>query len=275
MGSLNPRFVSAAVVVLVVLGGFIFLSQTSKAPTGEEAQPSLPGEAVPLGVAPTSPEPTPTTAVQPATTSPAAKKPTPPPAKSAITFLSPAANEEWVIGEPHIIKWSRGSVQMGSLSLLNATTKKVVGWILSSANRNQASHQWDTRSVFISRGSPSSQDLAPGSYVLHLIFDGPEVAVESAPFSIIYPSQVGFKTHQIVIAGLKMSPDKLTVKQGDKVVFTNNDSVNHFLKLSVSYPTETITVGGSYVLPTISLTPGQYEAYSDKYQTAKTIITVQ
>jgi plastocyanin len=264
--------VLAIVGLLVVFTLFAQTNELSQTPVGEGGE--LDSGASPTSTTSVTPPPT-GVVTPPGTSRPATPPVKQPPALPTIVFLSPTAGEKWVIGEVQAIRWQRGSIQLGGLALLNASTRETIGWVLSTVSRNQAGYEWDVRRVAISRGSPVFKDVLPGTYIFRLAFDGPEQAVESPTFSIIYPSQVTVGMHQLSIQNLSFIPSTLRVKQNDKVVIMNNDTITHTLSFSVAYPSQRLTPGMSYTLSTASLNPGKYELYSVEYPTTQATLLVE
>ena len=197
-----------------------------------------------------------------------------PQTKPAITILSPAAGNEWVIGKIHQIVWSRGTYLTGGIYLIDAATKQTAGWISPNTAPNQVLYNWDTRDVLLSRSSPQKKDISPGNYIIKIIFDGPEKEAQSAPFSIIYESQVQIPVHTITIQNLAFSPKTTAVSKGDKVVFTNNDFVSHNIR-TAGFTIATLAPGESFTLDTAYLSPASYTIYSEAYPTATYTLAVQ
>ncbi len=198
-----------------------------------------------------------------------------PPAKISINFTAPAADIKWVFGKTNTIQWIKETGSTGSVYLLSASDKSVVGWITQQTAPHQTSFAWNTRDLSISRTDPSKKTVATGAYIIKATFDGnPKIEFSSAPFSIIYESEVQIPVHNLTIQNYAFPSSSLTVKKGDKLVFTNNDPVTHTLNLT-SYSPFVIPSGSQFTFDTNILTPGSYNFYSQAYPTLKITMTVQ
>ncbi len=103
-----------------------------------------------------------------------------------ISLISPAPNTTWVIKQQNTIAWSNSAKVTGQIDLINATTKTLVGVILSQTGPDQMSYTWDARSVYLSRNSPSMKDVLPGSYLIRVSFDGNGLgSIMNGPVTII------------------------------------------------------------------------------------------
>jgi len=193
--------------------------------------------------------------------------------KNIITFSSPSANEQWIFGQNNKIAWNNPAGISGSLSLLDGQTKAVVGFINVTLGPNQTSYTWDTTSVALSRTNPAKKDIAPGTYIAKLAFDGPIASLQSAPFKVIYPAQAQTPTVSFQIANFTFIPKTLSAKKGTQVTFTNNDNVTLTIKLQ-SHSPYVVAPGGSFMIDTNTLTPGTYNFYSDSYPTLNANLTV-
>lgn len=76
-----------------------------------------------------------------------------------------------------------------------------------------------------------------------------------APVTPVVPPSTGMQTHAVNIANMAFSPDSLTIKVGDMVVWTNSDTVNHLL-------------GGSGGIKSMILKPG--DTYSQTFNNTGT-----
>ncbi len=218
---------------------------------------------------------------QTATSSLPAAQPKPPAAtvpskpSTSITVVHPAAGEKFVIGQNNLIQWNKEAGVSGSIYLVNDAGKSIVGWINSEIGVHQTSYTWNTRDVFLSRSNPSKKDIVPGTYIIKLQFDSARLAtVSSVPFQIIYPSQVEIQSYAVSIKNFFFSPDKITLKKGALLVFTNNDSVTHRIILQGFSPL-TVAPGGTLTFNTSILAPSPYSFYSDVYSTMRLTVTVQ
>lgn len=267
--NIKPNYVVIAISILVVAIVAVALvvmvirsfQTESPVPAGENQPVSGVPQSAPNGTSPSAPNAQSTggTSVQ----------------NSKISILSPLASDKWVIGQNNVIRWSGEAKISGSIYLIGALDKAVVGWIISDIGPNQTSYTWDTRDVFLSRTNPAKKNLGTGNYIVKIKFDSkamPEVS--SAPFSIIYASEVVIPVYDVSIKDFKFNPATLTLKKGDKIRFTNNDSVDHrVLLLSVS--PFVVAPGQSFVFDTSILTGGTYTFYSDVYSSLVLKVTVQ
>lgn len=94
------------------------------------------------------------------------------PAVPTIRVVTPVSGDAWTIGTQNPISWSRAGDFSGSISLLAATNKQLVGVILPETGPEQTSYTWNTTGVFLSRTDPQEKDVIPGSYIIEIIFDG-------------------------------------------------------------------------------------------------------
>lgn len=144
----------------------------------------------------------------PSTPSPAAPK------AAAIAITSPASNAQWIFESQHTIQWSRAAgAPNGTISLLNASTRAVVGWIQQQIVPQQTSFPWNTRDLFVGLVSPLKEDVLPGNYRIGLTFDSPSILPVVGPvFSIIAPSEAQVPTSTVIIQGASFSPSSIAVE---------------------------------------------------------------
>ncbi|MEK7195491.1 MAG: cupredoxin domain-containing protein [Patescibacteria group bacterium] len=192
-----------------------------------------------------------------------------------ITVISPAGSDKWIINQLHTIKWSKEAGAKGSIYLVRSSDESVVGWINSEIGPHQTSYDWNTREVFTARYSPAKTNLKNGQYIIKLSFDSSEVGtVSSNVFSILYLDEVPTTVHNVTIQSYAFSPKTLTVKKGDKVVFTNNDPVNHRVVIGNLSPL-TVAPGGTATLETSAFGPSPYNYYCDLHPSMTGTIVVQ
>lgn len=222
-----------------------------------------------------------TTTTEPSSAQPSASQPnipvgtTQPKTQTSITITHPATGEKFVIGQNNLIQWSKEAGVAGSIYLVNNTDKSTVGWITSGVGVHQTSYTWNTRDVFLSLANPSKKDITPGTYIIKLKFDSARLAdISSAPFQIIYPSQVEVRSYSVNIKNFVFLPDKITLKKGALLVFTNGDPVTHRIILQGFSPF-TVASGGTLTFDTSVLAPSPYSFYSDVYSTMRLTVTVQ
>ena len=201
---------------------------------------------------------------------------TPAPARGAATIVAPATGAVFVLGKQNTIVWSRATGSPnGSIYLVNAATGAVVGWIQQNLIATQSSFPWNTSEVFVSATSPSKKNLEPGSYVIKVSFNSPQYpTIMSGAFSVILPSQVVTPSEAITVRNYTATPSALSVKQGTKLVFTNDDSVDYQVTIT-SNGTFDLKPGATYTFNTAILAPGPYAFYSTAYPTLRTTVTVQ
>ncbi len=195
----------------------------------------------------------------------------------APIILSPTANEQWEFGKSHTIKWDNATGYtvglIGGVYLVNAQTKEIAGWITSGLNYNQTSHTWDTRSVSLSKDNPVRKDIQIGAYIIKVALDNKGTEGQSAPFQILYKEQIQVPIHNVTIKDFKFSPEKLTVRKGDKIIFVNADSVTHNIS-NLGQSIKLLNPGESYELSTNVFSLGQHNLYSEKYSSAKLTLIV-
>ena len=193
--------------------------------------------------------------------------------KPRIVLLAPLPGAQWGLGQNHEITWSRAAELKGSIALLNAQTKITTGWIHSSLDPRQVSFTWDTRDVFVARGSPQKKNVDPGTYILKINFDGPVTPIESSPITIVYLEQLKAVTHTVAIAGSTFNPKNTTAKRGDKIIFENHDSATHQFRVDTT--PYTLKTGESLTFDTNVLTIGTYDLSSDMEAVLRGTLTVQ
>lgn len=254
----------------LALVGLIILLASSSGPRATPGTSQTPG-------APTAETPKTGATPKPATGG-VSKTPTPSPAPStspsSIRVTSPSEGAEWVVNENHTIAWSREAGLSGGIYIVDASTRAVIGWITSNVASNQTSYTWDTRDLFLNRGSGLKKGITAGKYIIKIKFDGPKPEAQSGTFSLIYPEQVKTATYQVAIKNFLFSPSALTVRSGDQVVFTNSDSITHNFILSNFGLTYTLTPGGTLVFDTAKFPKSpSYDFYSEPYPAMRLTIT--
>lgn len=267
------KIVLIAIGVLVIIGGVIFLLPApTYSPGSEEEMASSTTSG--LAGATSSPTSTPTV-IKPKSPTPSGatipKKPT----ITANKIITPASGDQWVIRENHTIQWSEESLGNGVITLLDAQTKSVVGYITPSLTLHQKSFTWNTRDVFLSRTGSQKKDVQPGQYVLRVTFDvGNKAAIESGPVTLIYADQKPTTSQTVMIKNYAFSPSAITVRRGQTLYITNGDSISHKLLMS-SFSPLTASPGETISVSTNIFMVGTYEFYSDEYPGMKLVITVQ
>lgn len=194
---------------------------------------------------------------------------------ATMSVTSPLNNNEWVIGETHLITWSKAAGIPGSIYLVNAATGATVGWITPTTATNQTSYSWNTKEVALSRTNPQRKDLATGKYIIKIEFDRkPALRIESAPFSIIYPSQEKFATYNIFLSNFKFNPASLSVRKGDTIVIANKDLATYKFTSIGLVESFSIAQSGVKTINTGPMAPGSYGFYSEAYPTARFNFTI-
>ncbi|MFA5935841.1 MAG: cupredoxin domain-containing protein [Patescibacteria group bacterium] len=72
---------------------------------------------------------------------------------------------------------------------------------------------------------------------------------------------VGLKTHTVAVQNFAFATKTLTMKKGDKVTFTNKDSVAHTATANNEAFDLTLNANSSATLDTSALAPGTYKYY--------------
>jgi len=267
MDKKQQLLIGAAVIIIIVIMYFGFMrtrqselpastTQNIQEETNKTSQPATP-QSQPLAPSP-----------KPQESKPLGQ------ARSSISVLAPATGEKLVLGEKNVVRWSKVAGWSGGIYLLDAATRNIVGWITSNTGINQTSFEWDTKTVFLSRYSPSKKDIAAGNYIIKIKFDGNQPEIEGGKFSVINASQVSIPTYQVAITNLAFSPGSLTLKKGDKIIFTNNDAVTHRIIVQGFGP-YTLSQGQVLTFDTSALFPGPYVFYSDVYSLMRLNVAVQ
>jgi len=109
------------------------------------------------------------------------------PAKTIhIRFTSPTSSSVLVIGTSYDITWDVPGGLHGQLSLVDAGTGQVVGWIEQSVGPAQVMYPWTVRSVLVNGTSAAAKDIAPGRYQLRVTYPSAQVPeAESAAFEVV------------------------------------------------------------------------------------------
>jgi len=261
--------IAVAVLAVAVI---VLLARNTSAPTAPENTTG--------GTTPTTPAKGGSTTSKSTTGGTTTAKPTggtqstTPKPSSGIAFLAPTNGAQWIQGELHEIKWSREAGLGGYLSLLDASTKKVVGVITPSLSTRQTSMQWDTQNISLGRTNPTRTAVPVGSYVIRATFDGPIASVDSPAFSVIYASQAKATTHTISLNKFVFDPTSVRIARGQQLIFTNKDTIAYTFYFS-SLRTFTLAPGASETYNTLGLSSGIYDLYSDVYTSLKASIIVE
>lgn len=104
---------------------------------------------------------------------------------TVIKLITPAPGVTWTIATPNVISWMKEGGFSGQIELLDASTMKLAGVILSQVGPSQTSYEWNTRDLYLSRTSPAKTTVLPGKYVVKILFDGNNIApITSQPVTI-------------------------------------------------------------------------------------------
>lgn len=256
---------AVAVVLIIVIGLFIGNRKTPSTQTTPGSQTST-VTGVPS---------------QPAATAPSTKSPSPvkisvPAGKTAyVTILSPKGGDSWLLNTPHKIEWDKSVPLTGSAYLVDAANGQTVGCITPSIILGQTSFSWDTQYVSASRTDASRKQINGGQYIVRVVFDKNGGEIQSPAFNIIYPYQIQNASYDVYIKNLSFNPNALSVNQGDKITFTNNDTIPYTILTFGAATSNTVKPGESFTFNTSLLLPGySYDFYSDTYPQLKMTVTV-
>lgn len=181
MNNAGKWLVVGIVVVMVIIVAVVYGPGQSQSPAPQTVSPSPSPSGTPAATEPTA---TPSPASAGTGSTGGAITPAHPPA-IVINLITPVKNDLWMINKPNPIVWDREAGVTGEIDLLDATTKNLVGVILSETGAHQTSYSWDTRQIYLLRYSPLKKDITAGNYVLRLKFDGNNLpSLTSYPFTI-------------------------------------------------------------------------------------------
>ena len=265
---LDKKMLALTAIILVVIIGLVASYSGGSKPTettSGENETSMPKETD------TGTTPTPSTQ-KPATSGGTQTKP-PSQQSTGIRFVSPVSGDKWVFDQNHDITWNKASGRTGTISLLDAQTKGVSGWAPIALGMHHTSYTWDTKTVALGRTNPAKKEVARGTYIFRIAFDGPVAGADSAPFTVIYPSDAQVPVKTITTQGTVFSPSTLTLTKGDKLTFTNKDSITY--KIWISNFSVTVAGGTSVTFDTSVLTLGSHTLFSDTYGSLRGTLTVQ
>jgi plastocyanin len=194
-----------------------------------------------------------------------------------MVITSPAANDQWVSTVQHTIQWNRASgAPNGTISLVNAATGAVAGWIQQQILPTQTSFPWNTRDIFTTKTGPLKEDVAPGQYRIVLTFNSPSDPPVTGPeFSIITAAEAQIPASTIVIQGAVFSPSSLTVLHGTQLTFVNHDTTSYQLLNSSNANVFVVAPSASKVFDTSSFASGSYVFYSTSSPSLRVTVTVK
>lgn len=180
-----------------------------------------------------------------------------------IAITSPKASDIWAVGTLHTISWANYAGVTGGIYLVDMKTGTTFGWITSNLDAQQVYFDWDTSSVFTTRGGGLKKNLTVGTYEVRIKFDTANRPESVSPvFSIVYPEQIKPASYTVTVKNYAFSPKSLTVNKGDNVTFVNNDSVLHHVDIANLSPL-VLQPGASVTLETSVLAPSTYNYYCD------------
>ncbi|TSC60387.1 MAG: hypothetical protein LiPW15_265 [Parcubacteria group bacterium LiPW_15] len=257
----NKILIIAGVVALIVIAVLVLNWSKTMAPTGE----------VPAGgTGTTGGEQSAPTGGTGNTTG---KSPTPI-VKSAITVTAPLAGAKWEIGKLNTISWSRAAGVTGIIYLMSAAGQSI-GVILPTFGPDQTSYNWDTTYVSVSATNASRINVTPGDYKIRLAFSGNNLPVTDSGVITLLRSGTPEAVTTVLMQNYAFVPNNFTVSKGQKVTFTNKDSVQHHLAVTAILNSMPLNPGESYILDTSSMKAGTYNIYCDLHPDMVGKITVK
>jgi hypothetical protein len=166
------KMVAVAAGILIVIAAAVFAIVSFTTPAAP-AQSGAGASSTVTTVANGTPGGTSTVSAPPATSG-AGSQNIPPPPGSTITIhlLTPLSNNVWTIGQANPIAWDNAADITGEIDLVNATTKKFIGVILSETGPKQTSYTWNAEQVYLGRYSADEVAVEPGVYSISIHFDG-------------------------------------------------------------------------------------------------------
>lgn len=241
--------IAVGVVALVVIAALVLNWSKTAAPTGE-----VPGAA-------TGTQNGEQTAPTGGTGNTTGKSPTPI-VKSAISVTAPLAGAKWEIGKLNTISWSRAAGVTGVIYLMSASGQSL-GVILPTFGPDQTSYSWDTTYISISATNASRISVTPGEYKIRLAFSGNNLPVtDSGIITLVRPGTPETIT-TVLMQNSAFAPNNFSITKGQKVTFTNNDSIQHHLAVTAVLNSIPLNPGESYILDTSSMKTGVYSFYCD------------
>ena len=195
-------------------------------------------------------------------------------AAGTITMIVPAAGETWLFGKEHAMRWSGEGGYPGEIMLLDAASKKTVGWITPNIASHQTNFTWDTQAVALGQKNALKKDIVPGTYIFRITFNGPRPPIESVPITVIPSGDERIITHEVSLKSLLFSPNFITVPQGDRVIVVNEDTVTHLLRVN-GVSAATLEKGSAYVFDTANRAAGSYELRTKEQVIPKLTIVVK
>jgi hypothetical protein len=175
MTKINPLvlLLGSACLVIVILLGVIFYQNHGNS-AAIPASPGVATTANPTSSASgTGTNPAPAQGQKTTTVKPVIKTiPSPAPPQVSIYLVTPISGETLTMGAQTTIAWNHAAGVTGQVDLFSAATQAFVGVIAQQITATQLSYPWNTRDIFLSRTSPAKKDIATGTYMIELSFDG-------------------------------------------------------------------------------------------------------
>jgi hypothetical protein len=176
-----------------------------------------------------------------------------------ISVVTPSSGDILALSKPHIIRWSRAADSLGVITLIDASSKNVVGWIAATIAPQQVTHSWDTRTVAVGPASAASREVAPGSYIVRIAFGNSKTTIESGPFTIAVTNDERFAAREAVVRNSLFVPNSIALTRAQRLAVVNNeDTASHTLLLN-GIAITTLAPRSSYVFEGSQYPAGRYE----------------
>ena len=253
----NKILMIAGIVALVVIALVVFSGSKTMAPT-EEVSGGTPGT---QNGQPTSPTGGTGTQANPLI-------------KQTIKTTAPVTGTKWEISKLNTISWSRAAGVTGIIYLMSSAGQ-TVGVILPTIGPDQTSYNWDTTYVSVSATNASKISVTPGDYKIRLAFSGNNLPVTESDTFTLLRSGTPESVTSISLQNYSFVPNNFSVTKGQKVTFTNKDSVLHHLAVTAVLNSVPLNPGESYILDTSSMKVGTYNIYCDLHPEMTGKITVK
>ncbi len=251
----NKILIIAGIVVLIIIALAIYSGSKTTAPGGE----------VPGGTPGTQNG-------QPA--SPTGGAQANPLIKQTIKTTAPLTGSRWEIAKLNTISWSRAAGVTGIIYLMSSAGQ-TIGVILPTIGPDQTSYNWDTTYVSVSATNASKISVVPGDYKIRLAFSGNNLPVTESDTFTLLRSGTPESVTSVSLQNYSFTPNNFSVTKGQKVTFTNKDSVQHHLAVTAVLNSIPLNPGESYILDTSSMKVGTYNIYCDLHPEMTGKITVK
>jgi plastocyanin len=250
----NNKILTAVVVVVLVIAVVWLIMGNSN--QGGTAQPTA-GTGTSVSPNPGTPGGAPLGTNNP----PGAGVPTSP--NVSYLVLSPKLGDQWILEQPHLISWNKPSGVTGAVYLVDAFTNTITGWINSGTGEKATSTSWDTKHIALTRNGGPQKIVGRGTYFIKVTFDRNQGSIRSNAFSLITPDEVTHNTYQVSLNQLALSPTTVTAKNGDTIVFVNDDDTITYQIASPDIFGPFKLMPGQSAALVLNLKPGTYP-YSDQ-----------